>query len=98
MTIQTRRKATQIKPPLQHCPAPTIVTHKPVKTCVRVQRQHWEGNRAYKPLSNCFYGGAFPHCLTGPCKRTFKQSGCPGTFSQSWGKRESSRYLSVCEL
>jgi len=20
-------------------------------------------NRAYKPLSNCFYGGAFPHCL-----------------------------------
>ncbi|PYH83485.1 hypothetical protein BO82DRAFT_352899 [Aspergillus uvarum CBS 121591] len=21
-----------------------------------------------KPLSNCFYGGAFPHCLTGPTR------------------------------
>lgn len=39
----------------------TIVTT--VETGVGHKQAHQRGNRANQPLSNCFYGGAFPHCL-----------------------------------
>jgi hypothetical protein len=48
-----------------------------------------------QPLSNCFYGGAFPQCLAWYFGLT-QSAGCPGTFSQSKiGKRERGFLLCV---
>ncbi|KAJ5501600.1 hypothetical protein N7453_006417 [Penicillium expansum] len=64
----------------QSFPPPTPSTHPIVsRDMVKCNRRVARGR---KPLSNCFYGGAFPQCLT--LYFGFTQSaGCPGTFSQS---------------
>ncbi|KAJ5150619.1 uncharacterized protein N7500_010808 [Penicillium coprophilum] len=65
----------------QSFPPPTPHTHPIVSRDIVKCNQRREGI-GHKPLSNCFYGGAFPQCLT--WYFGFIQSaGCPGTFSQS---------------
>lgn len=95
ITFQPRRKATQSNPlsntqyKPNHCNHQTQQTKHPASG---IGWKCWEGNRAIQPLSNCFYGGAFPHCLVHVI-----WTGCPGTFSQSIWIRISWWYP-VCVL
>ena len=42
-----------------HCFHPFLLERRTTR-----RRKNGKGKGANKPLSNCFYGGAFPHCLT----------------------------------
>ncbi|KAJ5787354.1 hypothetical protein N7457_002344 [Penicillium paradoxum] len=81
-----------VLPPILPPPAPN--TH-PIdsRDIVKCNRRVARGR---KPLSNCFYGGAFPQCLAWYSGVT-QSAGCPGTFSQSKiGKGSEASF--VCEL
>ena len=101
ITIQPRQKAN---PQLENALPSTLNCQSPlfppllqgVGQAAKRRRRRKRRRGRCKPLSNCFYGGAFPHCLTANPNRSLGRTS--GDFLPKLRGRDRPTSSLVCEL